>query len=158
MVDERVMLTEKQLRLLHMLFNMSRAMRVYTVEKSQEALAKELGITRQALNIHLRRLKEEGLIRTGRGFIDLTEKAVRVLKAQTSSALVLIKVEPKLRQQAYKKIVKLPIEKLYRVTGEIDLVAIVDQSKLDQFLREISSIEGVKETSAHVVIEVLKES
>ncbi|MCD6509406.1 MAG: Lrp/AsnC family transcriptional regulator [Thermoprotei archaeon] len=158
MAVKRVTLTEKQLRLLHMLFGMSKALRVYTVEKSQDMLAKELGITRQALNIHLRRLKEEGLIRTGRGFIDLTEKALRVLKAEAASAFVLIKVEPKLRQEAYKRISELPVEKLYRVTGGIDLIAMVDQSKLDSFLRGLSTVEGVRETSAHVVIEILKET
>ncbi len=158
MVEERISLTEKQLRLLNMLFNMSKALRVYTVEKSQDTLAKELGITRQALNIHLRRLKEEGLIRTGRGFIDLTEKALKVLKAEATSAFVLIRVEPKFRQEVYKKVLKLPAEKIYRVTGEIDLIAIVGQSRLDSFLKELSAIEGVRETSAHIVIEALKET
>ncbi|RLF23995.1 MAG: AsnC family transcriptional regulator [Thermoprotei archaeon] len=149
--------TERQLRVLRMLYDRSKSMRVYTVEKSQSELAKELGITRQALSLHLRRLREEGLIRTGRGFIDLTEKALKVLGVQTQEAFVLIKVEPKLRDEAYRKIKGLPVSKLYRVTGEIDVIAVVDQAHLDEFLRKVSKIEGVERTSTHIVVQVLKE-
>lgn len=149
-------LTEKQLQLLKLLLDRSRAIQVFTVEETQNKLAKELGITRQALNVHLRRLREEGYIRTGRGFIDLTEKALELLGIRTADVFVLVKIEPKLRSHAYSKIKALPVEKIYRVTGEIDLIAVVNQAKLDEFLRRISRIDGVKETITHVVIEVLK--
>ncbi|RLF15281.1 MAG: AsnC family transcriptional regulator [Thermoprotei archaeon] len=152
-----ITLTEKQMKILRILYEKSRSMRVYTVNESQEELAKELNITRQALNIHLRKLKEAGIIRTGRGFIDLTEKALKFLGLQTATAFVLIKVEPAKRRQAYEAISKLPAEKIYRVTGEVDLIAIVNQAKLDSFLKAVSSIEGVRSTSAHIVLESLRE-
>lgn len=138
------------------LYKSSRSVNVLTVAKSQSKLARELGITRQALSIHLRKFKEAGLIRTGRGFIDLTEKALKVLKIRSADAFVFIKIQPQLRQVAYERIKKLPADKLYRVTGEIDLIAIVDQSMLDSFLRSVSKVEGVMSTSAHIVIESLK--
>lgn len=151
-----IRLTEKQLQLLKLLLNKSVQMRVFTVQETQNELARELGVTRQALNVHLRRLREEGLVRTGRGFIDLTEKALEVIGVKAADVFVLIKVEPRLRGQAYMKIKSLPVEKIYRVTGDIDLIVLVNQAKLDEFLREASKIEGVRETVTHVVIESLK--
>ncbi len=152
------MLTERQRFLLMKLYESSKSMNVYTVTKSQSELARELGITRQALSIHLRKFKEEGLIRTGRGFIDLTEKALKALQIRSADAFVFIKVQPQLRNEAYRKISKLQaINKLFRVTGDIDLIAIVDQSTLDKFLKDVSKVEGVVLTSAHIVIEPLKE-
>jgi len=151
-----IRLTEKQLQLLKLLLSKSVPMQVFTVQETQNELARELGVTRQALNVHLRRLREEGLVRTGRGFIDLTEKALEVIGVKAADVFVLIKVEPRLRSQAYMKIRSLPVEKIYRVTGDIDLIVLVNQAKLDEFLREASKIEGVKETITHVVIESLK--
>jgi len=151
-----IRLTEKQLQLLKLLLSKSVPMQVFTVQETQNELARELGVTRQALNVHLRRLREEGLVRTGRGFIDLTEKALEVIGVKAADVFVLIKVEPRLRSQAYMKIKSLPVEKIYRVTGDIDLIVLVNQAKLDEFLREASKIEGVKETITHVVIESLK--
>ena len=154
---EEISLTERQLKILRLLYEKSRSLHVYTVDKSQEELARELNITRQALNIHLRKLKEAGIIRTGRGFIDLTEKALKLLGLQTATAFVLIKVEPAKRREAYESISKLPAEKIYRVTGEVDLIAVVNQAKLDEFLKSVSLIDGIKETSAHIVLEPIKE-
>ncbi|RLE80258.1 MAG: AsnC family transcriptional regulator [Thermoprotei archaeon] len=152
-----VKLTEKQLTILKYLLENSQGMEIFIVNKSQSELAKELGITRQALNVHLRKLREEGLIKTGRGFIMLTEKALEILGMRSAEVFVLVKVEPRARNQTYARIVKtLPVEKVYRVTGEIDLIVVVNQSKLDEFLKQISRIEGVKETVTHVVIETLK--
>ncbi|OYT62729.1 MAG: AsnC family transcriptional regulator [Thermofilum sp. ex4484_15] len=149
-------LTERQVQLLKMLFRKSKSMQIFTVRETQSKLAKELGITRQALNVHLRRLREQGLVRTGRGFIDLTEKALEILGIKTAEVFVLLKIEPRARNQIYSKIRSLPVERTYRVTGDVDLIAIVNQSKLDEFLRKISKLDGVKETTTYVVIETLK--
>ncbi|MEM4669849.1 MAG: winged helix-turn-helix transcriptional regulator, partial [Thermofilum sp.] len=70
--SSKVKLTEKQMELLRFLFNRSKPLRVHTVELSQRKISSELGISRQALNIHLRRLRELKFVRTGRGFIDVT--------------------------------------------------------------------------------------
>ncbi|MEM4721578.1 MAG: Lrp/AsnC family transcriptional regulator [Candidatus Methanomethylicaceae archaeon] len=149
-------LTDRQLQILRMLFKISDSATVFTVKKTQTELAKELNLTRQALNIHLRRLREEGLIRTGRGFIDLTRKALQILGAGTSEAFVFLKVVPSKREQVYELVKSLPSIRLFRVTGEIDLVAMVPQAQLDSFLERVSSIEGVESTSSHVIISVLK--
>ena len=149
-------LTDRQLQILKMLFKISDSATVFTVKKTQTELAKELNLTRQALNIHLRRLREEGLIRTGRGFIDLTRKALQIIGAGTSEAFVFLRVTPSRREQVYEMVKSLPSLRVFRVTGEIDLVAMVPQSQLDSFLERVSSIEGVEFTSSHVIISVLK--
>ena len=84
-----IRLTEKQLQLLKLLLSKSTPMQVFTVQETQNELARELGVTRQALNVHLRRLREEGLVRTGRGFIDLTEKALEVIGVKAADVFVL---------------------------------------------------------------------
>lgn len=149
-------LTDRQIQILRMLFKISDSATVFTVKKTQVELAKELNLTRQALNIHLRRLREEGLIRTGRGFIDLTRKALQVLGAGTSEAFVFLRIEPPKREQVYEKVKNIPSLRLFRVTGEIDLIALVPQAQLESFLETVSSIDGVESTSSHVIISVLK--
>ncbi|MCQ8892531.1 MAG: Lrp/AsnC family transcriptional regulator [Candidatus Methanosuratincola sp.] len=149
-------LTDRQIEILRMLFEMSEQASVFTTRKRQIDLAKRLGLTRQALNIHLRKLRDAGLIRTGRGFIDLTEDALRVLGLETAEAFVFLKINPPKRESVYEKIRALPALDVYRVTGEIDLVAIVPQAQLDRFLGEVSGIDGVISTSSHVVISSIK--
>ncbi len=125
------------------------------MERTQTEIAKRLGVTRQALNVHLRRLKELGYIRTGRGFVDLTDKALEALGLVTAEAFVAVRIEPKARNKAYSKIRSLPVERVYRVTGDIDLMVVVNQAMLDDILKQIARIEGVKETTTYVVIERL---
>jgi len=152
-----VSITQRQREILYRLYLMSRAMRVYTVDKPQSDLARELGITRQALNMHLHRLREEALIRTGRGFIELTSKALEVLGVERANSFVFVKIEPRLREQVYAKILKMPVEQVYRVTGEVDLILVLEQSALASVLKELSRMEGVLHTSSHIVIETMKE-
>jgi len=149
-------LTEKSIRILRKLFESSEGTTVFTVKKTQSEIAKELNITRQALNVHLRKLKKEGLIRTGRGFIDITKDALQVLGLGTSDAFVFLKVEPNKREEVYKEIKELPATKIYRVTGEIDLIVLVPQTHLSQFLEKVTTIDGIRSTSSHVIVSTLK--
>jgi DNA-binding Lrp family transcriptional regulator len=149
-------LTEKSIRILRKLFESSEGTTVFTVKKTQSEIAKELNITRQALNVHLRKLKKEGLIRTGRGFIDITKDALQVLGLGTSDAFVILKVKPNKREEVYKKIKELPATKIYRVTGEIDLIVLVPQTHLSQFLEKVITIDGIESTSSHVIVSTLK--
>ena len=152
---ERNSLTSRQLKLLKKLYEEGRPLEVHTVEKTQDELAKELGITRQALSNHLKALKELGYIRTGRGFIDLTEKALELLGEKKGDVFIFVRIEPTKRRQVYENVRKLKIKRIYRVTGDIDLIIEADKSKLDEVLEEIASLDGVKETITHVVLEVL---
>jgi len=44
---------------------------------------------------------------------------------------------------------------VYRVTGDIDLIVEADKTRLDEILEEIASLDGVRETITHVVLETL---
>jgi len=131
-------------------------MTTFSIQTRQSELAKELGITRQALNVHLRKLRDENYIRTGRGFIDITERGLRVLGLSANPTFVFIKVSPQKRSDAYDAISKLPIHRVFRVAGDMDLVIIVDRDKLDEVLRQISQIEGVEDTRSYMTIEAMK--
>jgi DNA-binding Lrp family transcriptional regulator len=131
-------------------------MTTFSIQTRQSELAKELGITRQALNVHLRKLRDDNYIRTGRGFIDITEKGLRVLGLSANPTFVFIKVSPQKRSEAYDGICKLPIQRVFRVAGDMDLVIIVDRDKLDEVLRQISQIDGVEDTRSYMTIEAMK--
>jgi DNA-binding Lrp family transcriptional regulator len=127
-------------------------MRVYTVYGDQDEIARELGMTRQALAIHLKRLKELGLVRTGREFVDITEKAVKLLKGQSNDVIILVKIEPKYRDKVYEATKKLPIEKALRLAGDYDLAIITQETVLDKVLDSVNNMEGVKETKTFISI------
>ncbi|MEM4411546.1 MAG: Lrp/AsnC ligand binding domain-containing protein [Thermofilum sp.] len=154
--SSKVKLTEKQMELLRFLFNRSKPLRVHTVELSQRKISSELGISRQALNIHLRRLRELKFVRTGRGFIDVTDRALSYLGRQEGEAFIFLRLDPPKRLQAYDTLKKLPVDKVFRVTGDIDVIIQVSQSVLDEVLNTINTLDGVRETRTYVVIETLK--
>ena len=106
-MDEEHLLTSRQFELLEKFYEEGKTIEVRTVKKSQDEIASELGITRQALATHLRTLKVLGFIRTGFGFIDLTEKALKLLGEK----------------------------------GEV--------------LGEVASLDGVRETRTHIILETL---
>jgi DNA-binding Lrp family transcriptional regulator len=97
------------------------------------------------------------MLRTGRGFLDLTDKALKEIGKAGEEAFVMVTVEPNRREEVTEKVKSLGFERLYRVTGEVDLVAVVDVESLKEFLRDVSSIPGVTGTSSHVVIEMFQE-
>lgn len=148
------MLTEKQLGVLRRLYEHSRSIKVHTTLKTQERIASDLGITRQGLSTHLKILREKGLIRTGRGFIDLTDKALKEIGKMGDEAFVIIKVKPKFREKVFEDIRRLDVERVYRITGDIDIIAVIDIEALNPFLKSVSKIEGVEGTSSHVVVEM----
>jgi len=147
------MLTKREYEILKKLYDESEKIDVCTVKKSQEMISEELGITRQALNNHLRELKKLKFIRTGRKFIDLTDKAVSYLEKDDNKSYVFIKIKPNLRKEAFEKLKKIEYASIFRVTGEIDAIVSVNKSQLDRTLNEINSIRGIEETSAHIVIQ-----
>ncbi|MFN3803952.1 MAG: Lrp/AsnC ligand binding domain-containing protein [Pyrobaculum sp.] len=156
-MTEESKLTDRQYQLLNHLLQRAQPMRVYTVYGDQDEIARELGMTRQALAIHLKRLKELGLVRTGREFVDITEKAVRLLKGQSNEVIILVKVEPKYREKAYEATRKLPVEKALRLAGDYDLAVITQETVLDKVLDSINNMEGVRETKTFISIGAIKE-
>lgn len=149
-------LTRRSIQLLRMLHEKGTLVTMYSLHVKQNDLAKQLSISRQALNVHLRKLRSLNYIRTGRGFIDITEKGLNALGISSTPAFVFIKVSPSKRSEVYSKIKGLIIQRAFRVAGDIDALLIVERDKLDEALRKLSSIEGVKDTRSYVTIEPIK--
>src|SRR3972149_11269307 len=97
-------LTKRSVQLLKTLYNKGKYTSTYTLRVKQDELSEQLGISRQALNVHLRKLKNTGYIRTGRGFIDVTERGLNALGVSTAPAFILLKVSHVKRIPVYEKI------------------------------------------------------
>jgi len=149
-------LTRRSLQLLKMLCEKGQITSIYSLHVKQSELAKQLGISRQALNVHLRKLRDLNYIRTGRGFIDVTEKGLSALGISSSPAFILLKVSPLKRMYAYEKVKELKIQKAFRIAGDVDALIVVDREKLDEVLKRLSSIEGIQDTKSYVTIEAIR--
>jgi DNA-binding Lrp family transcriptional regulator len=148
--------TGRAFNLLNMLYAQARPVTTYTLEMKQSELAKQLNISRQALSVHLRKLRDEGCIRTGRGFIDVTEKGLNILGISANPAFVFVKVSPLKRVGVYKTIVTLPIQRVFRVVGDVDALLVVEREKLDEALKGLASMDGIQDTRSYVTIQTLK--
>ncbi len=149
-------LTKRSVRLLKTLYEKGTATSTYTLRLKQDELSAQLGISRQALNVHLRKLKSRGYIRTGRGFIDVTEKGLNALGVSTTPAFILIKVSPIKRIQVYDKIKEIAVTRAFRIAGEVDALMIVERENLDEILKKLYAIDGIQDTRSYVTIEVIK--
>lgn len=149
-------LTRRSMQLLRMLYERGKATNTYSLLMKQNDLARKLGISRQALNVHLRKLRDLNYVRTGRGFIDVTEEGLDALGVSSTPAFVFIKVSPRQRDRVYKKIKDLAVQRAFRVAGDVDALLIVAGKKLDEILSRLSSMEGVKDTKSYVAIEPIR--
>jgi DNA-binding Lrp family transcriptional regulator len=149
-------LTKRSVKLLKMLYDRGRSTSTYTLHVKQDELSEQLGISRQALNVHLRKLKNKGYIRTGRGFIDVTEKGLNALGISTTPAFILIKVSPIKRIHVYDKIRELAVSRAFRIAGEVDALIIVERENLDEILKKLYAIDGIQDTRSYVTIETIK--
>ena len=149
-------LSGRPLSLLTMLLDKSKPVTFYTLPIKQSELARQLQISRQALNVHLRKLRDVGYIRTGRGFIDITEEGLSLLGVSTNPTFVFLKVSPLKRTEAYKKMAEMPVQRIFRVAGDMDVVVTVQRDKLDEALQRLGAVEGVQDTRSYITIQVLK--
>jgi DNA-binding Lrp family transcriptional regulator len=149
-------LTKRSSQLLKVIFEKGDSTNTYTLRVKQDELSKQLGVSRQALNVHLRKLKSNGYIRTGRGFLDITEKGLNALGVSTTPAFILIKVSPVKRIQVYDKIRELSISRAYRIAGDVDALIMVERENMDETLKQLYTIDGIQETRSYVTIETIK--
>jgi DNA-binding Lrp family transcriptional regulator len=149
-------LTKRSVQLLRKLFEKARFTTNYTLSAKQDELSTQLGISRQAYNVHLRRLKNRGYIRTGRGFIEITEKGLSALGISSTPAFILIRVSPAKRVEVYEKLTKIAVLQAFRVAGEVDSLIVIESENLDDILKQLCDMDGVQETRSYVTIETLK--
>jgi DNA-binding Lrp family transcriptional regulator len=141
---------------LRTLYEKSKATNTYTLSVKQDELSAQLDISRQALNVHLRKLKNRGYIRTGRGFIDVTDKGLKALGISTIPAFILIKVSPTKRIQVYDKIKEVAVSQAFRIAGDADALIIVERENMDKILKKLYAIDGIQDTKSYVTIETIK--
>jgi DNA-binding Lrp family transcriptional regulator len=139
-----------------MLYERGEPTSTYTLRLKQDELAKQLGISRQALNVHLRKLRDLHYIRTGRGFIDVTDKGLSALGISSTPAFILIKVSPLKRSYVYEIVKELAVQRAFRIAGDVDALAVVDREKLDEVLKKLSSVDGIQDTKSYVTIEAIR--
>ena len=149
-------LTKRSIQLLKTLYERGKSTSTYTLRVKQDELSEQLGISRQALNVHLRKLKNRGYIRTGRGFIDVTDVGLNALGVSTTPAFILIKVSPIKRIQVYDRIRELAVSRAFRIAGEVDALIMVERENLDEILKKLYAIDGIQDTRSYVTIEIIK--
>ncbi|MCL1965953.1 MAG: Lrp/AsnC family transcriptional regulator [Candidatus Bathyarchaeota archaeon] len=149
-------LTKRSMQLLKTLYENGKSTSTYTLRVKQDELSSQLGVSRQALNVHLRKLKILGYIRTGRGFIDVTDKGLTVLGISSTPAFILLKVSPVKRIKVYEQIQQLTISRAFRIAGNVDALIMVERENLDEVLKKLYSIDGIEDTRSYVTIDVIK--
>ena len=149
-------LTKRSVQLLKTLYKRGKYTSTYTLRVKQDELSEQLGISRQALNVHLRKLKNSGYIRTGRGFIDVTEKGLNALGVSTAPAFILLKVSPVKRIHVYERIKELEVSRAFRIAGEVDALIIAERENLDETLKKLYTIDGIEDTRSYITIETIK--
>lgn len=149
-------LTRRSIQLLRMLYDRGKSTSTYTLHLKQDELAKQLNISRQALNVHLRKLRNLDYIRTGRGFIDVTDKGLRALGLSSTPAFIFIKVSPLKRSYVYDKIRELRVQRAFRIAGDVDALVIVEGDTIDDVLKKLSAIDGIQDTRSYLSIEALR--
>ena len=114
-------------------------------------LARALDLSRTTVQNRLQRLIESGVIK---GFtVELGESYLSNLV----SAHVSIKVKQKLTARTNIELRQLPqISALYAISGEYDLIAIVQAQSTEQLshlLDDIGNLDGVERTNSSVILE-----
>ncbi|MDH5420052.1 MAG: Lrp/AsnC ligand binding domain-containing protein, partial [Candidatus Bathyarchaeota archaeon] len=71
-------------------------------------------------------------------------------------AFVFIKVSPLKREEAYREIVKFPVQRIFRVAGDMDAILIVEREKLDEALQKLAFVKGIQDTKSYVAIKPIK--
>lgn len=139
-----------------MLYEKGMSTNTYTLQIKQDELSKQLDISRQALNVHLRKLRDRNYIRTGRGFIDVTEQGLNMLGISAIPAFIFVRASPAKRIQVYERTKELAVQRAFRIAGEFDVLIIVEREKLDEVLKRLYSIDGIQDTRSYVTIETIK--
>lgn len=137
------MLSKEDERLLGLLRTNARA--------SVSDLARELDLSRSTVQTRIQRLEQTGVIR---GYV--VEYGDSYMKSLVS-AHVSIKVRQKLTTKTNSELRQIPqISELYAISGEYDLIAVVQAQSTEQLshlLDEIGNLDGVERTNSSVILE-----
>jgi len=137
------MLTKEDEKLLALLQRDARA--------SISDLARALSLSRATVQHRLQKLQDNGVIKS------YTVELGDAYLADLVSAHVSIKVKQKLTARTNTELRQMPqISALYAISGEYDLIAIVQAQSTEQLshlLDDIGNLEGVERTTSSVILE-----
>jgi len=114
-------------------------------------LARALSLSRATVQNRLQKLQDSGVIKS------YTVELSDAYLANLVSAHVSIKVKQKLTARTNTELRQMPqISALYAISGEYDLIAIVQAQSTEQLshlLDDIGNLEGVERTTSSVILE-----
>ena len=114
-------------------------------------LARKLSLSRSTIQNRLARLESNGVI------VGYSVKLGEDVKKSTVSAHVSLKVKQKLTTQTNIELKRFAaISQLYAISGEYDLIAVVEEGSLQELshtLDRIGDLEGVERTNSSVILE-----
>lgn len=149
-------LTRKSMHVLRLLSEGGNPSTVMTCHISQNELARKLHITRQALNVHIKRLTESGFVQVGRGFVNINGNGLRAVGYRHNPAILIIRLAPNKKLDAVEKIKTIPAAEIFRVAGDVDFAIVVEQQNLDRILAALYSIDGILEAKTLIATEVIQ--
>ena len=117
-------------------------------------IAKKLGIAESTVRYRVSRLRREGVITSFIALLDPRKIGLKI------TAIVLMKLDAQYIGESSKELVTFKeLHHLFQSTGEYDLVSVVharDMLHLNQLMRRIKLLPGVREASAFVATELIK--
>ncbi len=114
----------------------------YGMEADEEAVKKILAEVKAVAESRKSALTDDEFLGIARSIIG------------SESVYILVKLDSRLRTQAYEEIAKLG-EEAYRVSGDVDLIIETKSKQLDKLLENLSKIKGVRGTKTHALIRKL---
>lgn len=118
--------------------------------QSVSALARQVGLSRTAVQERINRLQRDGVIQ---GY---TVKLNPAWLAGQLTAFISMVVDPKRNNRVIAALEKLPaLQALWSVSGRNDLVALVrapTTAEIDQLLDEVGTIDGVTRTESSIIL------
>ncbi len=143
----KVELDQLDLKILKMLSNDAR--------RSLRDIAKELGLSPATVHNRVRRLIEEGVIKSFSPIIDYSKLGYDL------TALILLQAEGSHLVEVENEVAKLENTcAVYDITGEFDIAVIArfkSRDALNKFIKRLLKIPHVKRTSTSMVLNVVKE-
>jgi DNA-binding Lrp family transcriptional regulator len=124
--------------------------------KSFRQIAKETKVSTPTVESHFSRMKDIGLIKNIEPVLDLNKIENQI------HALIYLKVDPSYSMNIASSISSFPeVKDVYSTTGEYSIaikLSLNSVEGLEEFVRQnISSIEGIKSLSYHIITKTIKE-
>ncbi len=120
-------------------------------------IARELGMSPAGVMKKVKKLEELGIVKGYTALIDHSKLG------KGSKYIILLETEPGKHSEVARKVVEIlgnSVLEVHEITGQYDVLLKViagSQSELNEILRKIQSIPGLRDTNTSLVLETIKE-